>query len=103
LKVDIPCPGHAPLIIGELQKIGVSGVKFSFPNLFDMSFDSSNVSKEQILGLEIFKTYKASVVGGDVFTSSSVGNAVPSAGCGCGGGSGGCGGNSCNINLNSLK
>lgn len=63
LQVDIPCPGHAPLIIGELKSInGVDNVKFGFPNLFDVSYDSQKTSKEQILSLTVFKTYQADVL-----------------------------------------
>jgi copper chaperone CopZ len=63
LKVEIPCPGHAPLVIDELKKIeGVEGVKFSFPNLFDVKYDPSKTSKEKLLSLEIFSTYKAVVI-----------------------------------------
>ena len=63
LQVNIPCPGHAPLISGELKTIeGVTGVRFDFPNFFDVAFDSDNASKEEILGLEVFETYPASLV-----------------------------------------
>jgi copper chaperone CopZ len=63
LKVDIPCPGHASLIIDELKKIeGVEGVKFSFPNLFDVKYDPSKTSKEKLLSLQVFSTYKAVVI-----------------------------------------
>jgi len=63
LKVDIPCSGHAPLITSELKKIeGIEEVKFSFPNLFDVKYDSSKASKKEILSLEIFNTYKAEVI-----------------------------------------
>lgn len=63
VQVDIPCPGHAPLIIGELKTInGVENVKFRFPNLFDVSYDSQKTSKEQILSLEVFKTYQATII-----------------------------------------
>ena len=65
LKVEIPCSGHAPLIIGELKKInGVENVRFRFPNLFDVNYDSQKTTKEEILPLEVFNTYKATVVGG---------------------------------------
>ncbi|MFA5764154.1 MAG: heavy-metal-associated domain-containing protein [archaeon] len=38
LQVDIPCPGHASLITNELKTIkGVTGVRFNFPNLFDVA------------------------------------------------------------------
>ena len=63
LKVDIPCPGHAPLISQELKSIdGVADIKFSFPNIFDVRYDASKTSKQQILSLEIFNTYKATVI-----------------------------------------
>lgn len=63
LTVDIPCSGHAPLISDELKKIdGVSSVQFSLPNVFDVKYDSSKTSKQQITSLEIFNTYKATVL-----------------------------------------
>jgi copper chaperone CopZ len=63
LKVDIPCSGHAPLISQELKSInGVVGVQFSFPNIFDVEYDSTKTSKQQILSLDVFKTYKATVL-----------------------------------------
>ena len=62
LKVDIPCPGHAPLITSELKTIqGVKSVKFSFPNEFEVSYDVSETSKDEILSLKVFKTYKAEI------------------------------------------
>ena len=46
LKVDIPCPGHAPLISEELKTIsGVKLIKFRFPNYFDVSYESSTSQK----------------------------------------------------------
>ena len=63
LRVAIPCSGHAPLISQELQKIpGVVEVKFRLPNLFDIKFDQNRTSLEEILGLEVFQTYKANIV-----------------------------------------
>ncbi len=60
LNVSIPCPGHAPLISGELKKIeGVTGVKYKFPNRFDVAFNSDQASKQEILGLEVFQVYPA--------------------------------------------
>lgn len=60
LKVAIPCPGHASLITGELYTIqGVQSVKFRLPNLFDVMYDPSKTSKEDILSLSIFKEYSA--------------------------------------------
>ena len=60
LKVAIPCSGHAPLITDELKKIrGVLEVKFGLPNYFTVNYDANQVKIENLLGLEIFKTYKA--------------------------------------------
>jgi copper chaperone CopZ/plastocyanin len=64
LQVDIPCSGHAPLISDELKTIsGVVGIQFSLPNIFDVKYDSTKTSKQQILSLDVFKTYKATVLG----------------------------------------
>jgi len=68
LQVDIPCPGHAPLIIGELRTIsGVEAVQFKFDfinflHLFDVAYNPEKTSKEQILSLDIFNTYKATII-----------------------------------------
>lgn len=63
LEVNIPCPGHAFLISTEIKKVnGVKDVKFSLPNLFEISFDPQETNKEKILSLEIFKSFEAKVV-----------------------------------------
>ena len=62
LSVDIPCQGHASLIIGELKKVGASEVSFELPNLFVIKYDSSKIDKAKILELDVFKTYKATEV-----------------------------------------
>ena len=63
LQVEIPCPGHAPLIMDELKTInGMGEVKFSTPNIFDVSYDDTKTTKEEILKLKIFETYKATVL-----------------------------------------
>ena len=104
LQVNIPCPGHAPLIIGELKTIsGVEAVKFKFPNSFDVGYNPEKTSKEQILSLDVFKTYKATITneqqgqqGNNVVeqTVNNTGVSQPlTGGCavGCGGPGGGCG------------
>ena len=63
LQVNIPCPGHASLIISELLKAGISNVNFKFPNYFDVYYNPSKISKVQILKLNTFKEYSASVNG----------------------------------------
>lgn len=95
LQVKIPCPGHAPLIIGELKTIdGVSAVKFKFPNSFDVGYNPEKTSREQILSLDVFNTYKATVLtalnedkGNVEGLLSSCCTGAAGAGCGCGCGS----------------
>lgn len=63
LEVNIPCPGHTFLISTEIKKVnGVKDVKFSLPNLFEISFDPQKTNREKILSLEIFKSFEAKVV-----------------------------------------
>jgi len=60
LAVQIPCSGHAPLIIDELKKdSGVGFVRFEMPDIFEIKYDPEKTSQEKIISLEIFKTYKA--------------------------------------------
>lgn len=63
LKVEIPCSGHAPLIIDEMNKVeGITSTIFILPNLFEISYDSQKISLTEILSLEIFKNFKAKIV-----------------------------------------
>lgn len=65
LDVDIPCGGHASLIISELRKdSGVKNVKYSFPYIFDVTYDISITSKEEILTSPIFREYPARLIKG---------------------------------------
>ncbi|MFC1705144.1 hypothetical protein ACFLZ6_02355 [Nanoarchaeota archaeon] len=58
LQVDIPCPGHAPLISEELKTInGVRSVKYRFPNYFDVNYDNTLTSKEDMASLTVFSSY----------------------------------------------
>lgn len=62
LKVAIPCEGHAPLITDELKKIkGVGNIQFASPNTFTIYYSSKLTNPEQILSLDIFKEYKATI------------------------------------------
>ena len=66
LKVNIPCPGHAPLISGELKTIeGVQSIKFRFPDYFDVSYNSKKTSQKEILSLDIFNEYSATKISGE--------------------------------------
>lgn len=99
IAVDIPCPGHAPLISNELKTIkGVKGTEYSFPNKFDVYYNNSETSKEEILDLEVFEEYPAEILSEELFTNKipEQTSSVTQTGC-CGssscsaGGSGGCG------------
>ena len=60
MEVQIPCSGHAPLIIGELKKLdGIGNVKFRTPNFFDINYNPQKTTPEKIASLEIFKEFKA--------------------------------------------
>jgi copper chaperone CopZ len=62
LNVDIPCSGHAPLIISELKTLdGVKDVQYDSGN-FNVKYDSSETTKEEILKLKIFEEYTAKEV-----------------------------------------
>jgi len=62
LAVEIPCSGHAPLISGELKGVpGVQKVTFRAPNLFDVTYDSGQTSLDQIVALDVFQAYPATV------------------------------------------
>jgi hypothetical protein len=55
LQVQIPCPGHAPLIIDEVKKAdGVLGVQYKSPNLFVVTYDGSRTDVNKILAQEVF-------------------------------------------------
>jgi copper chaperone len=96
LSVDIPCPGHAPLISEELKTLeGVVGIEFNYPNNFDVVYDAEKTLKTDILGLEVFRTYGATVLdesglqdAAPVVQSAPSLSGVPVS---CGGGTGACG------------
>ena len=72
ISVDIPCPGHAPLINHEVESIvGVEGVEFNFPNDFNVYYNPELTNKNEILSLacdcyiyclEIYSDYKVPIV-----------------------------------------
>ncbi len=63
LSVDIPCSGHAPLVTGDVKALkGVDGVQYSLPNTFTISYDPAQTSVQQILALDVFKSFKATVL-----------------------------------------
>ena len=64
IQVQIPCSGHAPLIIDELKKLpGIGEIKFQMPNQFTVGYDSSKTNPGEIISAEIFQSYPATLGG----------------------------------------
>jgi len=62
MAVQIPCSGHASLIVDELKKNnGIGQVIFKMPNIFDVKYNVAEISPENIISIDIFKTYKATI------------------------------------------
>lgn len=62
IQVQVPCSGHASLIIDEIKKnSAVQSVAFSLPNTFRIKYDPLKTTPEKILSLEIFKTFPATL------------------------------------------
>ena len=63
LKVNIPCPGHSFLISNELKTInGVIDVKYSFPDNFEVQYNKSQTSANDMLILDVFDEYPATLI-----------------------------------------
>jgi len=97
LEVDIPCPGHAPLVTNELKSLGVDAVSFSFPNTFEIGYNPSKVSRQDILSIDVFESYPATITSESSNTVVESSSAKSGGGCGgscgspsCGSGGGGC-------------
>ncbi len=88
ISVDIPCPGHAPLVTNALKALGVDAINFKFPNKFEIGYTPSKVSKQQIMNIDVFDEYPATII------AESNANVVQSAPASSGGGCG-CGGSTC--------
>ena len=59
INTDIPCSGHAPLIISEIKDIpGVNSIKFKMPDTFEINFDPQIISAKEIKSQKIFKEFK---------------------------------------------
>lgn len=97
ISVDIPCSGHASLITNEVKTIaGVKGSEYSFPNKFDIYYDSTQTTGQEILSLEVFNEYPATEIKNsqETITQTSEINSQGSCSTGCGG-CGSCGSASC--------
>jgi hypothetical protein len=62
LEVEIPCPGHAPLIISELKKAPGVQAKYQGQNRFEVSYDAMVTSLESILAQPVFQAFPAEVL-----------------------------------------
>ena len=58
LKVEIPCSGHASLIVDELKNAGVTEVVYNDPDQFDVKYDNKKITKDSILSLSVLKEFK---------------------------------------------
>lgn len=97
MDVDIPCAGHAPLIMEEVRQVtGVLDVEYVTLGEFNVYYDEQTTSQDEILSIEVFGRYPATPLEGS--TSASVEEFGTTAGAGtqgCGGagcGTGGCAG-----------
>lgn len=62
LSVELPCSGHAPLVMKDLQQIpGIADINFRLPNLFDIKY-SDKTSANEILKAQIFNNFKATII-----------------------------------------
>ncbi len=96
MKVDIPCPGHAPLITSELKTLpGIAFVKFSFPENFEVKYDERITTKTEMLSLEVFEEYPATILSSETAESLNKQSAPTSTCDGSCGGTGSCGKSSC--------
>ena len=60
LSFEIPCLGHAPLVISELQKVnGITSVKYLSEKSFEILYNPEEINKEQILEQDICKEFGA--------------------------------------------
>jgi len=63
LRVEIPCSGHAPLIIGEIRNVpGVQSTKYESPDLFRVNYDKTATSVGRILAQDVFRSFPATVI-----------------------------------------
>lgn len=60
LSFEIPCSGHASLVISELEKVnGINSVKFISGKTFDIYYNPEKITKDQILSQDICKEFNA--------------------------------------------
>jgi len=77
IAVDIPCPGHAPLISNELKTIsGVKGSEYTFPNKFVVYYDETKTNTKEILSLDVFKEYPAKTLDEPIIKKEEIINTI---------------------------
>lgn len=60
LSFELPCSGHVPLVIDELQKVeGIESVRNTEGYNFEVYYNPSLVNKNQILSQDICKEFNA--------------------------------------------
>ncbi|MEK6935605.1 MAG: hypothetical protein AABW67_02370 [Nanoarchaeota archaeon] len=60
LSFEIPCPGHASLVVSELEKTsGIEKVKYLSGANFEVLYNPKEINKEQILEQDICKEFDA--------------------------------------------
>jgi hypothetical protein len=59
ISVDIPCTGHAPLIMSEIKQLaGIQKIIFLSPDTFEITYDPEKTSLKEVAALEIFNEFK---------------------------------------------
>lgn len=60
LRVAIPCPGHAPLVIGALRDAaGVRSARYDGADLFRVEYDAGATTLDEVLALPVFEAFPA--------------------------------------------
>ena len=63
LSTQIPCSGHAPLIIDKLKKdAGIGTVVFKNPDTFKIKYNPNITSPDKIKSLKIFETFQVKIL-----------------------------------------
>jgi hypothetical protein len=63
IHVSIPCEGHVSYITSELKKIkGIGAINYLQNFNFEISYDSSKITKEEILNQNVFKEYHPKLI-----------------------------------------
>ena len=62
IEVDIPCSGHAYLVFSDFENFsGIKNINFRFPDVFDITYDPSITTIEEILSVDVLTEYKTTI------------------------------------------